>query len=165
MSGLALAPATQAAEREPKRRISKRIRKACDALVAGDVKTVTDAAKLANIAREHLSRELGKSHITEYMRQKACRALAIAAGRAAAVKVELLDGASEHVRDSASSYVLGLAGIKPANDTQVSVNIELKAGYVIDLTDGAHMAHERAIEVKPLIEHTSVQHPGESDGT
>lgn len=116
------------------RPISRRIRTACDALVHGDVKTVTEAAAKANLSREHLSRELSKPHIAEYLRVKACRALAIGAGRAAAVKLELLDSASEHVRNDASAFVLGLAGIKPASNAQVSVNIDIKAGYVIDLT-------------------------------
>jgi hypothetical protein len=49
--------------------------------------------------------------------------------------VELLDSASEIVRDRASSFVLGLAGIQPASTTSLSVNLEIKAGYVIDLSD------------------------------
>jgi len=117
------------------RPISRRIKAACDALVYGEAKTVTDAAKQANLARSHLSRELSRPHIAEYLRQKACRVLAMNAARAAAVKVELLDSASDHVRDSASEYVLALAGIKPKADAQLSVNIELKAGYVLDLRD------------------------------
>jgi len=117
------------------RPISRRIRAACDALVHGDVKTVTEAAAKANLSREHLSRELSKPHIAEYLRLKACRTLAIGAGRAAAVKMELLDSASDHVRNDASAFVLGLAGIKPKSDAQVSVNIDIKAGYVIDLSD------------------------------
>jgi phage terminase small subunit len=128
-----------AAQSEPQpvkhRPISRRIKAACDALVYGEVKTVTDAAKKANLARSHLSRELSKPHIAEYLRQKACRVLAMNAARAAAVKVELLDSQSDHVRDSASEFVLALAGIKPKADAQVSVNIDKKAGYVIDLTD------------------------------
>jgi hypothetical protein len=133
-------PAPEALQLDKPRRISRRIRAACDALVHGDVKTVTDAATKANLSREHLSRELSKPHIAEYLRQKACRVLAIGAGRAAAVKMELLDSASEHVRNDASAFVLGLAGIKPKADAQVSVNIDIKAGYVIDLTDDARSA-------------------------
>jgi hypothetical protein len=52
-----------------------------------------------------------------------------------ATKTELLDSASEIVRDRASSFVLGLAGIQPAATPSVSVNLEIKAGYVIDLSD------------------------------
>ena len=37
--------------------------------------------------------------------------------------------------DRASSFVLGLAGIQPATSAGLAVNIEIKAGYVIDLTD------------------------------
>jgi hypothetical protein len=49
--------------------------------------------------------------------------------------VELLDSANEIVRDRASSFVLGLAGIAPATTPSVSINLELKAGYIIDLSD------------------------------
>jgi hypothetical protein len=120
---------------ERSRPISRRIRAACDALVHGDVKTITEAAAKANLSREHLSRELSKPHIAEYLRQKACRTLAIGAGRAAAVKMELLDSNSEHVRNDASAFVLGLAGIRPATDPTTHVNINVKAGFVIDISE------------------------------
>jgi hypothetical protein len=44
------------------------------------------------------------------MRQRVVRSLSMASARAGAVKVALLDGASEYVRDNASTFVLGLAG-------------------------------------------------------
>lgn len=130
-----LATTDKAPARPSHYRISTKVRKGCEALVSGAAKTVTDAAKLANISREELSRALSKPHVAEFLKQKACRALAMAAGRAAAKKVELLEAESEHVQNDASTYLLALAGIKPAADAQVSVNIELKAGYVIDLRD------------------------------
>jgi len=69
------------------------------------------------------------------MRAKVVQSLAIAATRAGATKVELLDSANEMVRDRASSFVLGLAGIQPATSPSLNVNIEVKAGYVIDVSD------------------------------
>ena len=74
-------------------------------------------------------------HVAEHLRQKVLRHLAIAAARAGATKVELLDSPSELVRDRASAFVLGLAGIQPAANPTVSLNLEIKAGYVIDLSD------------------------------
>jgi hypothetical protein len=65
------------------------------------------------------------------MRQKVLRSLAIAATRAGATKVELLDSANEMVRDLASSFVLGLAGIQPATTPSLNISFEVKAGYVI----------------------------------
>ncbi|UPK35158.1 hypothetical protein IVB18_45515 [Bradyrhizobium sp. 186] len=35
----------------------------------------------------------------------------------------------------ASTFILGLAGIQPATQPSVSLNIEMRAGYVIDLSD------------------------------
>jgi hypothetical protein len=49
--------------------------------------------------------------------------------------VELIDAGSEHVSADVSKHTLAIAGIKPTADAQVSVNIDIKAGYVIDLTD------------------------------
>ena len=71
------------------------------------------------------------------------------------MKIELLDCDSAHVRNDASTFVLGVAGIKPKSDPQVSVNIELKAGYVIDLTGRAgtypsDMSHPNANEIKDI---------------
>jgi hypothetical protein len=63
------------------------------------------------------------------------RSLAMASARAGAVKQELLDCDNTMVRDRASSFILGLAGIQPATSPSLNVNIEVKAGYVIDLSD------------------------------
>jgi hypothetical protein len=119
----------------PDKPISKKVRAAIDLMEAGKVKTITDAAAQIGLSREHLSRELAKPHVVQFMHQKARRNLANAALRASNTKVDLLDAVSERVRDMASSYVLGLAGIKPAAEPAMNVNINIRAGYVIDLSD------------------------------
>jgi hypothetical protein len=119
----------------PPKRISKKVRAAIDAMVSGDCKQIKGAAEKVGLARESLSRALSTPHVAEHLCQKVLRALAIAAARAGATKVELLDSASELVRDRASTFVLGLADIAPASAPSVSLNIEMKAGYVIDLSD------------------------------
>jgi hypothetical protein len=104
-------------------------------MVSGECKKIADAAQQVGLARESLSRALSKPHVAELMRQKVQRSLAIAATPAGATKVELLDSPSELVRDRASSFVLGLAGIQPAANPSISLNLDIRAGYVIDLTD------------------------------
>jgi len=104
-------------------------------MVTGQCKTIQSAAEKAGLSREHFTRELSKPHIAEHLRQKVLRSLAIAAARAGAVKGELLDSDNEMVRDRSSSFVLALAGIAPATSPGVAINVEIKAGYVIDLTD------------------------------
>jgi hypothetical protein len=104
-------------------------------MVNGDRKKICEAAEKAGLARESLSRALSTPHIAEYLRLQTVRRLGIAAARAGHTKVELLDSDSEIVRDRASSFVLGLAGIAPAATPSVNLNIEVKAGYVIDLSD------------------------------
>jgi hypothetical protein len=117
------------------RRISKKVTAAIDLMVSGECKRISEAAEKVGLARESLSRALNKPHVAAFMRTKVLRSLAIAATRAGATKVELLDSANEIVRDRASSFVLGLAGIAPATTPSVSINLELKAGYIIDLSD------------------------------
>jgi hypothetical protein len=119
----------------PPKRISKKVRAAIDAMVSGECKKICDAAAKVGLARESLSRALSTPHVAEHLRQKVIRHLAIHAARAGATKTELLDSASEIVRDRASSFVLGLAGIQPASNPSISVNLEIRAGYVIDLSD------------------------------
>ena len=118
----------------PPKRISKRVRAAIDLMVRGECKQIKDAAEKVGLARESLSRALSTPHVAEHLRQKVLRHLAIAAARAGAVKGELLDSDSELVRDRASSFVLGLAGIAPAATPSLSVNLEIRAGYIIDIS-------------------------------
>ena len=118
----------------PPKRISKKVRAAIDAMVSGECKKIIDAAQKVGLARESLSRALSTPHVAEHLRQKVLRHLAIAAARAGAVKGELLDSDNEMVRDRASTFVLGLAGIAPASTPSVSLNFEVKAGYCIDIS-------------------------------
>jgi hypothetical protein len=117
------------------RRIPEKTRRAIELLSTGKCKTQTEAAVAVGTTRETLCRNLAKPHILEFMRQRAMRTIAMAAGRAAEVKAELLDCADNMVRDRSSTFVLGVAGIAPATTPGLAVNIEIKAGYVIDLTD------------------------------
>jgi hypothetical protein len=120
-------------------RITNKVRRAIDAMVSGDCKLIKDAAEKAGLAPESLSRALDKPHVAAHLRQKVLKRLGIAAARAGATKIELLDSANEIVRDRSSSFVLGLAGIQPETSPSVAVNLEIRAGYVIDLSDDPPM--------------------------
>ena len=128
-------PPAETAAAPPARRISKKVIAAIDKMVSGECKQINEAAKAVGLARESLSRALSKPHVAELMRTKVLRMLAMAAARAGATKVDLLDSDNAMARDRASTFVLGLAGIAPATTPSVNVNINLKAGYVIDLSD------------------------------
>ncbi len=113
-----------------RKRISKRVNAAIDAMVTGECTTIRAAAEKVGLARESLSRALSTPHIAEHLRTKVLKFLAMSAARAGAVKVDLLDSDNAIARDRASSFVLGLAGIQPATTPSVSLNIEVRAGYV-----------------------------------
>jgi hypothetical protein len=117
------------AEPVPALRIPKKVRRAIDVMASGECRTITEAAEKVDFARETLSRALAKPHIAEHMRQKVLKALAMGAARAGAVKLELLDSDNGIVCDRASSFVLGLA-----TTPSISLNIDVKAGYIIDIS-------------------------------
>jgi hypothetical protein len=117
------------------KRIPPRVREAIAAMVGGECKTVTAAAEKVGLSREYLSRQLSVPHITEFMQNKVRRRLNVAAARAGSTKIDLLDCDSLHVRNDASSYILGLAGITPLSTPSVSFNVNIRAGYVIDLSE------------------------------
>jgi hypothetical protein len=83
---------------------------------------------------------LRKPEIQVFIARKMRETIAIGGLRASTRLVELIDSESEHVSADVSKHTLAIAGIKPRQDAQVSVNIDIKAGYVIDLTE----------EVKPM---------------
>ena len=117
------------------KRISKKVRAAIDLMVNGDVKTQKEAAEKVGLARESLSRALSTPHVANHLLMKTKRRLGIAAARAGHTQIELLDSDSEIVRDRSSARILALAGIAPAAEPSINLNIEVKAGYVIDLSD------------------------------
>jgi hypothetical protein len=122
------------AEVTTQRRISKKVRTGIGFMVSGDCKIIKDAAEKVGLSREHFTRELSKPHIAAFMREKVLKQLAIAAARAGAVKIDLVDSDNAMVADRASSFILGLAGIAPATTPALNVNLEIRAGYVIDLS-------------------------------
>ena len=148
-------------QREKKRPVPKKVRAACDALVSGDAKTITAAAEIAGLSREYLSRQFGKPHVVDFLRAKAARTVAIAAGRASARVTALIDADSEHVSFDASKHVLAIAGIQP---TQTNVNLNFnsempRAGYVIDLREPG----ERGELVRPIIDVTPTKPADEAE--
>jgi len=135
MSSLATIPdTTQAVSSKPKR-IPPKISQIVDWLVSGACKNQQAACERAKLDPSYVSRELRKVHVRVFAAQRARESIAAGTMRASARLVELLDAGSEHVSLDASKHMLAIAGIKPTQDAQVSVNIDIKAGYVIDLSD------------------------------
>jgi hypothetical protein len=138
------------AEVTAQRRISKKVRSGIGYMVSGDCKIIKDAAEKVGLSREHFTRELSKPHIAAYLREKVLKQLAIAAARAGAVKIDLVDSDNAMVADRASSFILGLAGIAPATTPALNVNLEVRAGYIIDLSEPGERADIGMRIVSPL---------------
>jgi lambda repressor-like predicted transcriptional regulator len=120
-------------------RISKRLKKVLT-LLATKGMTQREAAKQGGMTEAYLSTALRKPQIQVFIARTIRQTVAIGALRASTRLVELIDAGSEHVSADVSKHTLAIAGIKPSADAQVSVNIDIKAGYVIDLTEEAKRA-------------------------
>jgi hypothetical protein len=129
------APAIPRTAAQPKlRKPPPRVRAAIEALVTGQARTITAAAKKVGLTRERLSRAFSEPHNAEALRTRAAREVALSSGRASARLNQLIDSTSQRVALEATKFSLGVAGIKPAADNvSVNIGLELRAGYVIDL--------------------------------
>ena len=136
MNALAAIPAETSPIPPKETRISKRLQQAL-VLLATKGMTQREAARQVGLSEFHLSRELKKPQVQVFIARKARENIQIGMLRASKRVMELVDAESEHVSLDASKHVLAIEGIKPRADAQVSVNIDIKAGYVIDLTDAA----------------------------
>ena len=120
---------------EKKQRISKRLADAIELLATGECKTQKIAAERVGLNVQYLCQALAKPHVRVFIEQRARQTIAAGAMRASARLIQLVDATSEHVSADVSKHVLACAGIKPSSDAQVSVNVDIKAGFVIDLTE------------------------------
>jgi hypothetical protein len=133
-------PTTELTPTDPKpvreRRVSPRVRHAIDLLLTGQCRLKKDAAAKANLTPERLSRALKESHVIEYLTAQTRVLLAQSQAPAAATMLRLLDQAkSEHVQKDVAIHLLGINGHKLAAEPAALVNINIRAGYVIDLSD------------------------------
>src|SRR6266404_4958559 len=110
------------------KRIAPRIRQVVDLLVSGECKTQKAAARRVGLHPDYVSRELKKPHVRVFIDRATLQTIASGKMRASARLVQLIDATSEHVSADVSKHMLAIAGIKPANDAQLSVNIDIKAG-------------------------------------
>jgi hypothetical protein len=138
---------------QPKRRpVPRKLRTAMGMIERGT--THTAAAKKVGWSREWLERQLSRYRVD--VQEAAARAVARGALRAAGRLNELHDSGSEKVSLDAAKFSLGVAGIAPASTPQVNVNIDVKAGYVIDLSEPGQPAAKivggvaKVIDAKPV---------------
>jgi hypothetical protein len=141
---------TTDAKPAPERRVSKRLAEAVRLLLTGEVKTQKAAAERVGMNETYLSEALRKPHVRVFMERRVRETIANGTLRASARLVELLDASSEHVSLDASKHMLALNGHQPPSGPAALVNINIQAGWVIDLrTDEEIAAQARVVDVTP----------------
>lgn len=114
------------------RRLSKKLSAAIDAFFDGTGKTITEAAAVAGIARETLSRAMKRPDVREEIRERTEQLLqGKTLARAAGKLGQLLDAQSESVQFRATELALELNGFAAKNGAVVSNTVNI--GWTIDL--------------------------------
>src|SRR5215204_3233277 len=121
------------------KQLSKRVKTAIRAILAGDVKTQKEACALTGLNESHFSEQLLSPAGRVFIERERRKTIVGGSLRAARRLNSLVDAASEHVSFDASRHILAIEGIKPSPDAAVSVSIDIKAGYVIDLSNRGAM--------------------------
>lgn len=126
-------PAPQKGAKPAKpRRLSKKLNAAIDALFDGTGKNITEAAAVAGIARETLSRAMKQPHVREEIRERTERQLTgKTLARAAGKLHQLLDAQSENVQFRATELALELNGFGAKQGPVVNNSVSI--GWCIDL--------------------------------
>jgi hypothetical protein len=132
------------------RRVSKRIAEAVRLLLTGECRTQKAAAERVGMSPTYLSEALKKPHVRVFVERRTRETIANGTMRASARLVELLDATSEHVSLDASKHMLALNGHQPPSGPAANVNINMTAGWVVDLrTDEEIAAQAKVINMTP----------------
>lgn len=134
-------------ERAPNGRVSPRIAKAIRLLESGECRSQNAAAARANISASALSEALQKPHVQAFIARRRRSNIAVASIRASHRIAELIDASSEHVSLDASKHVLAIEGVRPSEDAKIVNNINVMAGYVIDLSPTLSPARDTLTDV------------------
>jgi hypothetical protein len=129
-------------------RIPPKIQKAIRFLLTGECKTQKAAAERADMSPTYLSEQLAKPKIQAFIARETRKSISAGTIRASARLIELVDASSEHVSLDASKHVLAIEGIRPPDQGQVSVNVGVSVGYVIDLSGQASNPSATTIDAR-----------------
>jgi hypothetical protein len=132
-------------------RMSKRMKQALASLATKGM-TQREAARQAGISEFHLSREIRKPQIQAFIARKCRESMQTGVLRASARLVELIDANSEHVAAQVSERILTSEGILKSDQASIAVNVDIRAGYVIDLS-GQTPATPATFSGGPVVEH------------
>jgi hypothetical protein len=139
MNALEAIPAETAPIEAKEPRLSAKLRKALHLLETGECSTQRAAAERAGMSEFQLSRRLREPQIQVFIARRRSENISVGSLRASRRFVQLIDATSEHVAAQVSERILKSEGVLRSDSHQVSVNIDIKAGYVIDLTDAQPM--------------------------
>lgn len=137
-------------------RIPPRVSKAIRLLLSGECRSIKAAATRVKMDYGHLCESIRKPQVQVFIAQRTRETIVSAQMPAAATIVRLLNDDSGHVQADIAKHVLAIAGIAPPQGNQVTVNVDVSPGYVIDVSAERVVPHEQTTQAKPLTHKDSV---------
>jgi hypothetical protein len=134
------------------KRISKRLQEAIRLIESGSVRTIKAASERTGLSYVYLSEALRKPHVTRVLSERKRLNLSAAALRGSQRALELVDSPSERTSIEATKLVLGIDGFHADTAPRVSVAIDVRAGYILDLRNPDEIARQesaRMVDVTP----------------
>jgi hypothetical protein len=128
------------------KRVSKRLQKAIAAIESGACRSIKAASERVGMNYEHLVTMLKKPHVQAFVTQKKRQNLAAAALRGSQRALELVDSPSERTSIEATKMVLAIDGYHADTAPRVSVAVDVRAGYILDLSGKFDRDEPKAIE-------------------
>jgi hypothetical protein len=148
-TALAHQPDTETAPQPVKERpLSKRLRKALHLLETGECSTQRAAAERAGMSEFQLSRRLREPQIQAFIARKRSENISVASIRASAKAMKLIDSESDHVAAKMTLALMAHTGDIKGDSSQVSVNVGVSVGYVIDLSGTASNPSATTIDAR-----------------
>jgi hypothetical protein len=122
------------------KRISKRLQDAVRLIESGEVRSIKAAAGRTGLSYAYLVEALHKPATEAFIAKIKRRNLSAAALRGSQRALELVDSPSERTSIEATKLVLGIDGFHADTAPRVDVRVDVRAGYVIDLSGGSPSA-------------------------
>jgi hypothetical protein len=120
----------------------------------GSATTLGEAAQLAGMTERAIRYGLKKENIRDWLREHVRSTLSAGAVSAARTMLSLLRSENSMSQFRAAAWIAGLNGIAPVDNRGPLVNVNVGAGYVLDLRPpaerGGPISKEDAAQLSPI---------------
>jgi hypothetical protein len=117
-------------------RLSPRLLKVIELLATNECSSISAACDAAGFERRSFYYAMKRKPVRRFLEERTRAVLGVSQARASERMRELMESENQMTAFNASRFVLGVAGHAPAERPAVSVNLDFRPGYIVDLGGG-----------------------------